>query len=99
MNTYSFQTIINWMRSESSDEGVHRRETKHRILELLLVGPKSAGEVADILHIQKSAARVHLESLQAEQNVKSRFKIERLGMLKEGIRINRLWKRAFSKKV
>ena len=39
-------------------------ETKERILELLLDGSKSAGEVADRLQIQKSAARVHLESLQ-----------------------------------
>jgi DeoR family transcriptional regulator, suf operon transcriptional repressor len=71
------------MRGESSDEDAHRGETKQKILELLLDGPKSAGEVADILHIQKSAARVHLESLQAEQNVKSRFKIERLGRPKK----------------
>lgn len=60
-----------------------RGETKQKILELLLDGPKSASEIADALHIQKSAARVHLESLQPEGHVKSRFKIEKLGRPKK----------------
>jgi len=47
------------------------RETKERILELLLGDPKSAGEVAKSLQIQKSAARVHLESLQSLGAVRS----------------------------
>ena len=58
-------------------------ETKERILELLLSGPKSAGEVAETLRIQKSAARVHLESLQSVSAVKSKFKIEKMGRPKK----------------
>ena len=53
--------------------------TKELILNLLLEGSKTAGELADKLKIQKSAIRTHLESLQTEQSVKSYFKIERLG--------------------
>ncbi|MGH9879690.1 MAG: helix-turn-helix transcriptional regulator, partial [Nitrososphaerales archaeon] len=68
------------MDKEPSGEGtILRGETKQKILELLLDAPKSAGEISDILHIQKSAARVHLESLKGERHVKSRFNIERLG--------------------
>jgi DeoR family suf operon transcriptional repressor len=54
-------------------------ETKEQILELLLDGSKSAGEVAERLQIQKSAARVHLESLQSLRAVRSKFKIEKMG--------------------
>src|SRR5690242_5042087 len=54
-------------------------DTKQRILEILLEGPRSLGEITDKLQIQKSAVRVHLESLQAEKAVESHFKIERLG--------------------
>jgi predicted ArsR family transcriptional regulator len=53
--------------------------TKQRILEILLEGPTSLGEITGKLQIQKSAVRVHLESLQAEKAVESHFKIERLG--------------------
>ena len=58
-------------------------ETKERILELLLDGSKNAGEVADRLQIQKSAARVHLESLQSLRAVRSKFKIEKMGRPKK----------------
>src|ERR687896_2317308 len=58
-------------------------ETKERILELLLGGSKSAGEVASSLQIQKSAARVHLESLQSLAAVRSKFKIEKMGRPKK----------------
>ena len=58
-------------------------ETKERILELLLGGSKSAGEIAESLQIQKSAARVHLESLQSLGAVKSKFKIEKMGRPKK----------------
>ena len=58
-------------------------ETKERILELLLGGSKSAGEVAERLQIQKSAARVHLESLQSLGAVRSKFKIEKMGRPKK----------------
>jgi DeoR family transcriptional regulator, suf operon transcriptional repressor len=54
-------------------------QTKRMILNLLLDGSKTAGEIADKLQIQKSAVRIHLESLQTEQAVKSYFRIERLG--------------------
>src|ERR687889_1864308 len=58
-------------------------ETKERILDLLLDGSKSAGEVAKSLQIQKSAARVHLESLQSLGAVRSKFKIEKMGRPKK----------------
>jgi DeoR family suf operon transcriptional repressor len=58
-------------------------ETKERILELLLGGSKSASEIAERLQIQKSAARVHLESLQSLGAVKSKFKIEKMGRPKK----------------
>jgi DeoR family transcriptional regulator, suf operon transcriptional repressor len=54
-------------------------DTKQRILKILLEGPMSLGEITGKLQIQKSAVRVHLESLQAEKAVESHFKIERLG--------------------
>ncbi|MDQ3836364.1 MAG: ArsR family transcriptional regulator, partial [Thermoproteota archaeon] len=53
------------------------------ILNLLLEGSKTAGEIADNLKIQKSAIRTHLESMQKEQSVRSYFRIERLGRPKK----------------
>jgi predicted ArsR family transcriptional regulator len=53
--------------------------TKSIILNLLLEGSKTAGEIADKLQIQKSAIRIHLDSLQAEKAVRSYFKVEGLG--------------------
>jgi DeoR family transcriptional regulator, suf operon transcriptional repressor len=53
--------------------------TKERILEILLEGPKSLGEITDLLQIQKSAVRVHLDTLQSENTVESNFQIEHLG--------------------
>jgi predicted ArsR family transcriptional regulator len=58
-------------------------ETKERILELLLGGSKSAGEIADRVQIQRSAARVHLESLRSFGAVRSKFKIEKMGRPKK----------------
>lgn len=58
-------------------------ETKERILELILGGSKSAGEIAERLQIQKSAARVHLETLQSLGAVRSKFKIEKMGRPKK----------------
>lgn len=55
------------------------RDTKWTILNLLLDGSKTAGEIADKLKIQKSAIRNHLESLRAEQAIRSYFKAEGLG--------------------
>lgn len=54
-------------------------ETKQAILELLLEGSKTSGEIADKLQIQKSAVRIHLDSMQAQKVVKSYFKIVPLG--------------------
>jgi predicted ArsR family transcriptional regulator len=56
-------------------------DTKKRILEMLLDGPKSSPEISDRLKIQKSAVRTHLQSLQSEKAVASYFKlnIERMG--------------------
>lgn len=50
--------------------------TKMAILNLLLEGSKTAGEIADKLKIQKSAIRAHLESLRAELAIRSYFKVE-----------------------
>src|SRR6184192_1696593 len=66
----------------SNDKEDQRRlsgATKQKIMEILLEGPRSLGEITDKLQIQKSAVRVHLESLQSEKAVESHFKIERLG--------------------
>lgn len=54
-------------------------DTKRKIMDLLLDKPRTAAEVAEELKIQKSAARIHLESLQADDIVKSSFKSRRLG--------------------
>jgi predicted ArsR family transcriptional regulator len=66
----------------SNDKEYQRRlsgATKQKIMEILLEGPRSLGEITDKLQIQKSAVRVHLQSLQSEKAVESHFKIERLG--------------------
>ena len=53
--------------------------TKKTILESLLDGPKTVGEITDKLHIHKSAIRIHLQTLQTRHVVTSHFKMERLG--------------------
>lgn len=73
-------------------------ETKEKILELLLGGPKSAGEVGEKLQIQKSAARVHLESLHSLQAVKSRFKIEKMGRPKKVYELTEKGRELFPRK-
>lgn len=70
---------MHYLHDDLSRQG----ETKEKILGYLLEGPKSAGEVAAKLQIQKSAARVHLESLQSLHAVKSKFKIEKMGRPKK----------------
>jgi predicted ArsR family transcriptional regulator len=65
------------------DEKGNVGETKEKILELLLGGSKSAGDIAEKLQIQKSAARVHLESLKSLGAVRSRFQIEKMGRPKK----------------
>jgi len=54
-------------------------DTKKSILDLLLEGPKTSGEIANKLQIQKSAVRIHLASMQTQKIVRSYFKIVRLG--------------------
>ena len=61
------------------DEKAGLGQTKERILDLLLSGSKSAGDIANSLKIQKSAARVHLESLKSQGAAKSKFQIEKMG--------------------
>ena len=73
-------------------------ETKERILDLLLDGSKSASEVAERLQIQKSAARVHLESLQSLGAVKSKFKIEKMGRPKKVYELTEKGREVFPRK-
>jgi DeoR family transcriptional regulator, suf operon transcriptional repressor len=73
-------------------------ESKERILELLLGGSKSAGEIAESLQIQKSAARVHLESLQSLGAVRSRFKIEKMGRPKKVYELTEKGREIFPRK-
>ena len=62
--------MTNGERTDAADD------TKKAILNLLLEGSKTAGEIADELKIQKSAVRAHLESLRAEQAIRSYFRVE-----------------------
>jgi DeoR family suf operon transcriptional repressor len=62
--------VVNGERSDAPEN------TKMAILNLLLEGSKTVGEIADKLKIQKSAIRAHLESLRAEQAIRSYFKVE-----------------------
>src|SRR5215210_5115702 len=73
-------------------------ETKERILDLLLDGSKSASEVAERLQIQKSAARVHLESLQSLRAVRSKFKIEKMGRPKKVYELTEKGREIFPRK-
>ncbi len=73
-------------------------ETKERILELMLGGSKSAGEIAESLQIQKSAARVHLESLQSLGAVRSKFKIEKMGRPKKAYELTEKCREFFPRK-
>ncbi len=80
------------------DNIVGAGETKQKILKLLLEGSKSAGEVAEKLKIQKSAVRVHLESLQSLQAVRSKFKIEKLGRPKKLYELTEKGRESFPRK-
>lgn len=73
-------------------------QTKEKILELLLGGSKSAGEVAEKLHIQKSAARVHLESLKTLGATKSKFQIEKMGRPKKVYELTEKGRELFPRK-
>ena len=67
------------MKNDSENRTLPPEDTKKSILELLLGGAKTSGEIANKLRIQKSAVRIHLDSLQARKAVKSYFKIAHLG--------------------
>jgi len=73
-------------------------ETKEKILELYLGGSKSAGEIAEKLHIQKSAARVHLESLKTLGATKSKFQIEKMGRPKKVYELTEKGRELFPRK-
>jgi DeoR family suf operon transcriptional repressor len=73
-------------------------DTKSIILNLLLEGSKTAGEIADKLKIQKSAIRIHLDSLQAEKAVRSYFKIEGLGRPRKVYEITESGRELFPRK-
>jgi predicted ArsR family transcriptional regulator len=59
------------------------RHTKKLILDLLLDGSMSIGEIADKVQLLRNAVRSHLEALESEGFVKSFFRIERLGRAKK----------------
>ena len=74
-------------------------ETKQKILELLLHDvAMSAGEVSDRLQIQKSAARVHLESLKTVGAIKSKFQIEKMGRPKKVYELTEKGRELFPRK-
>jgi DeoR family transcriptional regulator, suf operon transcriptional repressor len=73
-------------------------DTKKIILNLLLDGSKTAGEIADKLKIQKSAIRTHLESLRAEQAIRSYFKVEGPGRPKNVYEITESGRELFPRK-
>lgn len=67
------------MSEANENNTIFLGETKKSILELLLGGPKTSGEIAEELKIRRSAVRIHLDSMQTQKTVKSYFKIVRLG--------------------
>jgi DeoR family suf operon transcriptional repressor len=73
-------------------------DTKRAILNLLLEGSKTAGEIADKLKIQKSAIRGHLESLRAEQAIKSYFRVEGPGRPRKVYEITEIGRELFPRK-
>jgi DeoR family suf operon transcriptional repressor len=73
-------------------------DTKKAILNLLLEGSKTAGEIAEKLKIQKSAIRGHLESLRAEQAIKSYFRVEGLGRPRKVYEITESGRELFPRK-
>jgi predicted ArsR family transcriptional regulator len=86
------------MGGNDAPKAIGLGDTKGKIMELLLDKPRSSAEIAGMLKIQKSAARVHLESLQAEHIVKSSFKIERLGRPRKVYELTEYGKELFPRK-
>jgi predicted ArsR family transcriptional regulator len=73
-------------------------DTKKAILTLLLEGSKTTGEIVNKLKIQKSAIRNHLESLRAEQAIKSYFKVEGPGRPRKVYEITESGRELFPRK-
>jgi DeoR family transcriptional regulator, suf operon transcriptional repressor len=73
-------------------------DTKKAILDLLLEGPKTSGEIADKLQIQKSAVRIHLASMQTQKTVRSYFKIVRLGRPRKIYELTEIGRELFPRK-
>jgi DeoR family transcriptional regulator, suf operon transcriptional repressor len=71
------------IKPDGNNEIEMSMDTKRMILIMLHDGPISIGEIANRLKIQKSAIRTHLESLRAEQTIKSYFRMEGLGRPKK----------------
>jgi DeoR family transcriptional regulator, suf operon transcriptional repressor len=74
------------------------KNTKNLILNILLDGPKSVGEIATNLKIQKNAIRSHLETMEKEEVVKSYFKAEKLGRPKKVYEITPTGRELFPRK-
>jgi DeoR family suf operon transcriptional repressor len=83
---------------ENAVEGISAGDTKKAILTMLLEGPKTAGEIANRLRIQKSAIRTHLESLRAEQAIRSYFKTEGPGRPSKIYEITNIGRELFPRK-
>lgn len=73
-------------------------DTKKAILDLLLEGPKTSGEIADKLQIQTSAVRIHLASMQTQKTVRSYFKIVRLGRPRKIYELTEIGRELFPRK-
>jgi len=73
-------------------------DTKKAILNLLLEGSKTAGEIADKLKIQKTAIRGHLESLRAEQAIRTYFKAKGPGRPKKVYELTESGREMFPRK-
>ena len=74
------------------------RNTKNLILNILLDGSKSIGEIAAKLQIQKNAIRNHLETMEREEVVKSYFKTEKVGRPKKVYEITTNGRELFPRK-
>jgi DeoR family transcriptional regulator, suf operon transcriptional repressor len=73
-------------------------DTKKAILNLLLEGSKTAGEIANTLKMQKTAIRGHLESLRAEQAIRSYFEAKGPGRPKKVYEITESGRELFPRK-
>ena len=73
-------------------------DTKKAILSLLLEGSKTAGEIANTLKMQKTAIRGHLESLRAEQAIRSYFEAKGPGRPKKVYEITESGRELFPRK-